>query len=96
MRKITSNHHVVVPAVTAALVMSAGMIGCAASSDAASADAAQPIPVTIAEVAVTDIASPFEAGGAVQLLRRGPGWALVRAGALEGWVSTDAIAVISG
>jgi hypothetical protein len=32
----------------------------------------------------------------VQLLRRGPGWALVRAGAVEGWVSTDAIAAISG
>jgi hypothetical protein len=39
---------------------------------------------------------PLETGGAVQLLRRGPGWAMVRAGAAEGWVSTDAIAVISG
>ena len=39
---------------------------------------------------------PLEAGGAVQLLRRDPGWALVRAGAVEGWVSTDAIAAISG
>jgi hypothetical protein len=32
----------------------------------------------------------------VQLLRRGQGWSLVRAGAVEGWVSEDAIAVISG
>jgi hypothetical protein len=39
---------------------------------------------------------PVEAGGAVQLLRQGPGWSLVRAGAVEGWVSQDAIAVISG
>jgi hypothetical protein len=39
---------------------------------------------------------PLEAGGAVQLLRRGSGWALVRAGAMEGWVSEAAIAVVSG
>jgi hypothetical protein len=39
---------------------------------------------------------PLEAGGAVKLLRQGRGWALVRAGATEGWVSGDAIALISG
>jgi hypothetical protein len=38
----------------------------------------------------------LEAGGAVQLLRHGRGWALVRAGSAEGWVIGDAIALISG
>jgi hypothetical protein len=39
---------------------------------------------------------PLESGGAVRVLRREPGWVLVQAGAAEGWVSSDAIAQISG
>ena len=41
--------------------------------------------------------APVEGGSAVLLLRRTPGWALVRAGgAREGWVPTDAVAVVGG
>lgn len=40
---------------------------------------------------------PIDVGGAVQILRSDPGWTLVRAaGSREGWVSSDAIAVIGG
>jgi hypothetical protein len=40
---------------------------------------------------------PLEAGGAVQILRNDRGWFLVRVpGSREGWVTSDAIAVISG
>jgi hypothetical protein len=41
--------------------------------------------------------SPLDPGGAVRILRRRPGWTLVRApGAREGWVASDAIAAING
>jgi len=41
--------------------------------------------------------SPIEGGTAVRILRRSPGWALVRApGAREGWLSQDAIAALGG
>jgi cytochrome c-type biogenesis protein CcmH/NrfG len=40
---------------------------------------------------------PLEAGGAVRLIRQDRGWFLVRAaGSREGWVTSDAIAVIGG
>jgi hypothetical protein len=39
---------------------------------------------------------PLEPGGAVHMLRRDPGWVLVRAGSKEGWVPSDAIAAIGG
>jgi tetratricopeptide (TPR) repeat protein len=39
---------------------------------------------------------PLESGGAVRLLRQERGWALVRAGPAQGWVSAEAIATISG
>jgi multidrug efflux pump subunit AcrA (membrane-fusion protein) len=68
MRKFTLTHHVVLSTISAVLAMSAGTVGCAAPSVAASADATEPIAVTIAQVAMTDIASPFEVGGVVQAL----------------------------
>jgi cytochrome c-type biogenesis protein CcmH/NrfG len=41
--------------------------------------------------------APVDGGSAVLLLRRTPGWALVRAGgAREGWVPADAVAVVGG
>ncbi len=41
--------------------------------------------------------SPIEGGTTVRILRRSPGWALVRApGAREGWLSEDAIAALGG
>ena len=40
---------------------------------------------------------PLDSGGAVRILRRRPGWTLVRAsGSREGWVASGAIAVIGG
>jgi hypothetical protein len=40
---------------------------------------------------------PLEAGGAVRIVRREPGWSLVRAaGSREGWVASDAIAAVGG
>jgi Bacterial SH3 domain len=40
---------------------------------------------------------PLEAGGAVEILRREPGWVLVRSSeSREGWVASDAIAAIRG
>jgi hypothetical protein len=40
---------------------------------------------------------PLEAGGAVRLIRQDRGWFLVRAaGSREGWLTSDAIAVIGG
>jgi hypothetical protein len=40
---------------------------------------------------------PLDAGGAVQIVRSHSGWTLVRAsGARQGWVASDAVAVIGG
>ena len=39
---------------------------------------------------------PLESGAAVRMVRADRGWVLVRAGRAEGWVTTDAIAAISG
>jgi hypothetical protein len=40
---------------------------------------------------------PLESGGAVRILRRDGGWVLVRAlGSREGWIASNAIAVIGG
>jgi hypothetical protein len=39
---------------------------------------------------------PVEAGAAVRMLRSDRGWILVRAGSAEGWVPSEAIAVIGG
>jgi hypothetical protein len=40
---------------------------------------------------------PLEPGGAVRILRRDPGWVLVRApGSREGWVASDAVAMVGG
>jgi hypothetical protein len=40
---------------------------------------------------------PLEAGGAVEILRRDRGWVLVKAaGSREGWVTSEAVAPISG
>jgi Bacterial SH3 domain len=40
---------------------------------------------------------PLESGGAVRILRNDRGWVLVQAsGSREGWIASDAIAVIGG
>lgn len=52
---------------SAALLMSAALAGCSAHhADAAPGDAAEPIPVTVALVAMTDVGSAIDAGGVIQ------------------------------
>jgi len=66
MTQITASHHVIVAGVTAAL-LSAVLAGCSASRAAAApADSAEPIAVTIAQVAMTDVARAIDSGGVVQ------------------------------
>ena len=67
MKPITASHHVNVAAATAVLVISAALAGCSAPQAAgASAGAAEPIPVTVAQVAMTDVARAIDSGGVVQ------------------------------
>ena len=42
------------------------LIGCSSQTETARTDVAAPIPVTVATVAMTDVADTFEAGGVVQ------------------------------
>ena len=67
MTQNTANHHVVVTGVAAALVISTALAGCTAPRAAAApVDAAEPIPVTVAQVAMTEVAGVIDAGGVVQ------------------------------
>jgi len=66
MKHITTSDHVIVSRVTAALVMSAALSGCSARAADAPADAANPIAVTSAKVAMTDVARAIDSGGLVQ------------------------------
>ena len=64
MKPITASHQVVVAAV---LLLSAPQAACSArEAIAASAEAAEPISVTIAEVAMTDVVTAIDSGGIVQ------------------------------
>jgi RND family efflux transporter MFP subunit len=66
MKKITENHHVVA-GTSAALMMSVVLAGCSTPrAAAATADAAEPITVTVAMVAMADVASAVDSGGVVQ------------------------------
>ena len=67
MKQITASHYVIVAGVTATLLMCVAQAGCSARRAAAApADAAEPIAVTIAQVAMTDVASGIDSGGVVQ------------------------------
>jgi multidrug efflux pump subunit AcrA (membrane-fusion protein) len=67
MKQINASHDVIVAGVTASLLMSAALAGCSARQAAAApADAAEPIAVTIAPVAMTDVAGAIDSGGVVQ------------------------------
>src|SRR5436190_9931702 len=67
MTQNTANHHLVVTGAAAALVISAALAGCTAfRADAAPVEAAEPIPVTVARVAMTEVAGVIDAGGVVQ------------------------------
>jgi HlyD family secretion protein len=66
MKNNTERHHIVAAA-TAAILISAGLTGCSAPrAAAAAADAAEPIAVTVAPVAMTDMATAIDSGGVVQ------------------------------
>jgi RND family efflux transporter MFP subunit len=67
MKPISETHLVVIAAVTAALLISVTLAGCSAPRAAgASVDATDPIAVTIARVAMTDVTRAMDAGGVVQ------------------------------
>ena len=67
MRNIFANCHVAVAGVTAALLVGAALSERLVHwTAAASADAAEPIPVTIAHVAMADVADAIDSGGVVQ------------------------------
>jgi len=66
MKQIIASHDVVFAGATA-LVMSAALAGCSARpAAAASSYASEPLTVTIAPVAMTDVATAIDAGGVVQ------------------------------
>jgi len=66
MKPITANHHVVVAGV-AALLMSTALAGCSPRPAAAApAHPSEPVDVTVAPVAMTDVASAIDSGGVVQ------------------------------
>jgi multidrug efflux pump subunit AcrA (membrane-fusion protein) len=67
MKQIPTSDRVIVTGATAALLMSAALAGCSAPRAAAApGDAAGPIAVTTAQVAMTDVASQIDSGGVVQ------------------------------
>jgi multidrug efflux pump subunit AcrA (membrane-fusion protein) len=67
MKQVIASHYVIIAGVTAVLSISAALGGCAAPpAAAAAAETADPIPVTTAQVALTDVASAIDAGGVVQ------------------------------
>jgi multidrug resistance efflux pump len=75
MRKIIGRRQVTIAGITAALSMSAALAGCSARPVAAApssttgrlrSDPAEPIAVTIARVAMTDLATTIDSGGVVQ------------------------------
>jgi RND family efflux transporter MFP subunit len=66
MKPITTSSHVIVIGVTA-LLASAALAGCSPRPAAAApADTAEPIAVTTARVAITDVTGDIESGGVVQ------------------------------
>lgn len=66
MKNHTARHHVTLAAAGAAVLISAALTACANPRAAgASIDAADPIAVTAARVALTDVVTPIDAGGVV-------------------------------
>jgi RND family efflux transporter MFP subunit len=67
MKQIIARHHVIIAGVTAVLSMSAALAGCAARpAAAAAAETAEPIAVTTAQVAMSNMIRATDAGGVVQ------------------------------
>jgi RND family efflux transporter MFP subunit len=67
MKQITASHHVIIAGGAAALLIGAALAGCSARPAAAApADPTEPVDVTTAQVAITDVARAIESGGVVQ------------------------------
>ena len=66
MKQIIATHRIVVVGVTTALLTSTALAGCSAPRAAAAAADAEPIVVSIAQVAMADVASTLDSGGVVQ------------------------------
>jgi multidrug efflux pump subunit AcrA (membrane-fusion protein) len=67
MKPITASHHLIAAGAVAALLLSAALAGCSARpATAAPAGAPESVAVTVAQVALTDVASAIDSGGVVQ------------------------------
>jgi RND family efflux transporter MFP subunit len=66
MKPITASHHIILAGVAAAFLMSAALAGCSVRRAAAAPAEAEPIAVTVSQVAMTDVASAIPSGGVVQ------------------------------
>ena len=67
MNPITASRHVAVAGVAALVLAGTALAGCSTRpAAAASADATEPIAVTVSAVTMTDVASAIDAGGVVQ------------------------------
>lgn len=83
MTKMTGRVYRRAVAVVTALVLA----GCSSQTDTPGADVRAPIPVTVATVAMTDVADTFEAGGVVQARTTATIMARIQAPVLEVRVS---------
>jgi len=67
MKNNTVRHYSIVAAATGAVLISVLLTGCSTPrAEGAEADAAEPIPVTTGQVAMTDAATAIDSGGVVQ------------------------------
>lgn len=66
MTQHTSTHNVIVARTAAALLLGVALGGCSAPRAAAPADVPEPLAVTTALAAMTDVASAIDSGGVVQ------------------------------
>jgi RND family efflux transporter MFP subunit len=67
MKQTTSRPHLITAGIGAALLMSAALAGCSVrQASAAPAGGADPIAVTVAQVAMTNLVSPIDSGGVVE------------------------------
>lgn len=67
MKRTISSHHAILAGVTAAVSMSVALAGCSAQPVAAAPpDPSEPIEVTVAPVAMSDLSTPIDSGGVVQ------------------------------
>jgi multidrug efflux pump subunit AcrA (membrane-fusion protein) len=66
MKPIIASRHGIIAGVAAVILAGTALAGCSAGQAAAAPGDAEPIAVTIAQVAMTDVASAIDSGGVVQ------------------------------